>query len=197
MSSSTGGTSNPMKAFGCMSRELLRHPFDSGDDLAKRPGAPRKYLLTAIALFAITAAFGTLTHSPTLATAQWFVIGLLAISLVIGNAVALVLARTSRTPVDGWRFTAAAQYLVGLALAGLAGLTVVDLVGAVIIPEWHGSLLETLVVVGTFGVGVLAVLAVLEVPRRILHLTESTYYGVVAAVFLVVAGAVQGFGLIG
>jgi hypothetical protein len=201
MSSSSVGSSNPLSAFKAVSCELVRHPFASGDDMAKRPGAPRKYLFTAVALFAIIAAFGILgasvNHSPTLVKTQWVVVGLVLASLVIGNAVALVLARTSRTPVEAWRFTAAAQYLVGLVLAGLAALTLAGLVGQVVIPGWSGSLLEGIVVVGTFGVGVLGVLLVLEVPRRILHLAESTYYGVVALLFLLVAGAARALGFAG
>jgi hypothetical protein len=201
MSSSSVGKSNPVAAFKAVSCELLRHPFASGDDLAKRPGAPLKYLLTAAALFLVTGAFGILGasvgQSPTLARTQWVVLALVLVALVVGNVVALVLSRTSDTPVEAWRFTAAAQYLVGLVLAGLAALTVAGLVGQVVISEWRGSLLETVVVVGTFGVGVLGVLLVLEVPRRILHLVESTYYGLVALIFLVLAGAARVLGFAG
>ena len=67
-------------------------------------------------------------------------------------------------------------------------LTVVALVGQLVISGWNDSLLEALIVIGYLAVGVLAMLALLEVPRRILHLTESTYYGVVALVFLGIAG---------
>jgi hypothetical protein len=201
MSSQSAAKSNPIASFVAVSRELISHPFAAGDDLAKRAGAPRKYLVTGAALFVVAPAVGFLAHSvslsPTLAQTQWLVLGLLLAALVIGNVVALVLARTSRTKVEFWRFTAAAQYLVGLALGLLAVLTVVALVGQLVISGWNDSLLEALVVIGYLAVGVLAMLALLEVPRRILHLTESTYYGVVALVFLGIAGVARNLGLAG
>jgi hypothetical protein len=185
-----------MASFVAVSRELISHPFAAGDDLAKRPGAPRKYLLTAVAAFAVTVllayAVSSAQESTALSRVRWVALGLVLVSAVAGNAVAFVMARTTNRTVESWRFAAAVQYLVGLSLAGLAVVTFAGFVGEAILPNWQGSLLEAVVMVCYLGVGVAAVLLLLECPRRIMHLAESTYYGVVAILFLLVATAAQG-----
>ena len=173
-----------------VTKEILHTPFAFGVAQAQRPaGQARDYLIEAGAIFlgaTVLAVLGAwLWPDDTLFEAQTVQIALILAALLVGNGVALVLARVTGRDGESRGLVSAALYGSGFALLWLAAFKLIGLIGPALVPNYSGSLFEALTVLGGLAGVLFGAFLLLEWPRRIKALEEGPYYGSVAVLFLV------------
>ena len=170
--------------------EILQAPFAFGSLQVERPAdLGRSYLIDAGVVFLATtllAVLGSLVWPDhTLALAQAVLVGLALLAIVAGNGVALAFAHLGGSYVDTTELASSAKYGAGFSLVLLSVFNVVGLAGSALVPDYSGSVFETLTVLSGMGVVLSAAFLLVEWPRRILGLDEGAFYTGVGGVFLV------------
>ena len=170
--------------------EILKAPFAFGTLQAERPAdLGQSYLVDGAVVFLATTLLAVLSSlvwpDHTLALAQAVLIGIALLAMAAGNGVALALAQFGGRYVDTSELFSALKYGGGFSLVLLSVFNVVGMFGAVLVPNYSGSMLETLTVLSGMGVVLSAGFLLVEWPRRILGLDEGAFYTGVGGVFLV------------
>ncbi len=180
--------------------EIVKAPFAFGSAQEQRPvELGQAYLIEAGALFLATTLLAVLSSlvwpDHTLALAQAVLIGLVLLALAAGNGVALAFAQFSGSYVDTSELASAARYGAGFSLVLLSVFNVVGTLGSALVPDYSGSVFETLTVLSGMGVVLSAAFVLVEWPRRILGLDEGAYYTAVGGLFLVAGLVVKAIGV--
>lgn len=170
--------------------EIVKAPFAFGTLQEQRPAElGRGYLVEAGAVFLATTVLAVLSSlvwpDHTLALAQSVLVGLVLLALGAGNGVALAFAHFSGSYVDTSELASAAKYGAGFSLVLLSVFNIVGTFGSALVPDYSGSVIETLTVLSGMGVVLSAAFVLVEWPRRILGLDEGAYYTAVGGLFLV------------
>ncbi len=181
----------PSADFVAVTTGILKAPFAFGlDHFQRSTRSARDYLFDAGVVFlgaTLLAGLAALIWPDrTLVLAQTVVIGVVLTALLVGNLVALALARASGRDPDTGSLAAASLYGGGFGLLWVSVFKLVGLFGPALVPGYSGSVYEALTVLGGMGGVLFVAFLLLEWPRRIVALEEVSYYASVAGLFALV-----------